>query len=336
MEVVKTQIIIEQQKLLIDQLTTRNLGFISDPELTQITKGILGEIDRVFGVSGFRSALYLSVSAAEGILKHLIQLNWNEASKEKVYPRDKSGKPKKIEDVDLSQCIDICTQISLIPRDLEATYDRLRKFRNYIHPYLELKSASEINIGISQIGIGILNTTLLLFDQLRFIEGSKWRVVTGDPKYLMSNSQLILEEGVLPTNSFIMTDHYTNRDFSLEFDSMVVKDSILNFVYNFSSDESFNMIRIDKRDYPDDGLLECYGKYKWKKISRFNNPPRRSEYRHHVIVKVRGTSLEFNVDSEKLELVAGNWNYDPKKSIGFFNELKKVDISSLTVGVQIS
>jgi hypothetical protein len=329
MELAKTQIIIEQHKLLIDQLTSRNLGFISDPELAQITAELLDEIDRVFGTSGFRSALYLSVSAVEGILKHLIQLNWDEASKALAYPKD-NGKPRKIEKVDLMDCIKICTEISLIPKELETTYQRLREFRNYIHPYLELKYVSEINIGISQIAIGILNTTLLLFNQLRFIEGTKWKVITGNPQYTLLNSQLSLEKMPFPrTNSFIITDHYIHKDFTLEFDVEIVRGAIFNVVYNYSSEKSFNMIRIDKRKMSDDGLLECIDKYQWRKKCEFRTRPDPSVNKHHIFVKISGNSLEFNVDGIPLEPLIGDWQYDPKKSIGFFNEVIKVDITSL-------
>lgn len=68
-----------RDRLTIDQLTTRELGFVSDPDLALIIEDLLNEIDRVFSVSGFRSALYLSISAVEGILKHALKLNPHKA-----------------------------------------------------------------------------------------------------------------------------------------------------------------------------------------------------------------------------------------------------------------
>jgi hypothetical protein len=156
-----------KDRLIIDQLTTRELGFISDPDLALIIEDLLDEIDRVFSVSGFRSALYLSISAVEGILKHALKLNSDKALQASVYPQDTSGSQKEIDDLSLFECIPVCSEILLIPADLKTTYDQLRQFRNYIHPELELSSAYKINIGVSLLAIGILNITLLHFDKLR-------------------------------------------------------------------------------------------------------------------------------------------------------------------------
>jgi hypothetical protein len=110
----------------------------------------------------------------------------------KPFPTDKKGKKKNIEQLTLFECIPICSKLSLIPPDFESTYDQLRQFRNYIHPERELSSKYNINIGISQLGIGILNMTLLHFNKLRFIEGGTWRVISGKPQYSLVNRQKVL------------------------------------------------------------------------------------------------------------------------------------------------
>jgi len=133
-----------ENRLTIDKLTTKDLGFVSDPDLLLIIEDLLDEIDKVYAVSGFRSALYLSVSAVEGILKHVLKLNSQDAFGANSYPTNKSGNPKNIEDLSLFECIPICKEISLIPQNLETTYDQLRQFRNYIHPELELTSEYKI------------------------------------------------------------------------------------------------------------------------------------------------------------------------------------------------
>lgn len=318
-------------KLLIDQLTTRELGFISDPDLTLIIEDILNEIDRVFSVSGFRSALYLSISAVEGILKHILELNLKEAKLSSKYPKNKNGTPKKIEDLTLFECIPICSAISLIPPELRTTYDHLRQFRNYIHPKLELSSKYKINIGISELGIGILNITLLHFDKLRFIEGSIWKVISGNPKYTLSDNQLILPRYKTRTHSFIITDYFTNKNFGFEFNALLSEGAIINFVYNFSSDDSFNMIRIDKRKSPDDGLLICTDKLHWRKKSKFKVSPTASVYNHKILIKVVNNSLKFKVDDDELEPKEGSWDYNPNMQIGFFNEERKVTIEKIKI-----
>jgi len=328
-----------KDRLTIDQLTTRELGFVSDPELALIIEDLLDEIDRVFSVSGFRSALYLSMSAVEGILKHALKLNSKKALQTPAYLKIKSKNPKKkkIKDLDLFDCIPICSELSLIPKDLETTYNQLREFRNYIHPERELSSAYKINIGISELGIGILNTTLLHFDKLRFIEGGTWKVISGNPQYTLSNRQLSLMKHQTPTDSFLITEGFINQDFTLEFDVNVPEGSILNFVYNFSAEDNYNMIRIDKRRSPDktkprdDGLFICPDKFHWPKRSNFKSSPDINRNSHNISIKASGKSLEFIVDGSELKPKKGAWNYDPCKSIGFFNQLQRVKIENFKI-----
>lgn len=321
----------KEGKLEINQLTTRKIGFISDPALQLIILDLLKEIDNVFGVSAFRSALYLSVSAMEGILKHVLKLNQIKAQKWSKYPKVK-GKLKKIEDLNLFECIPICSEISLIPQWLEKTYDQLRVFRNYIHPELELLSRDNINIGISEIAIGILNNTLLHLDCFRFIEGATWKVISGCPAYSLSNSKLrLLRVSGVRTCSFITTKHYMKQDFNIEFDAIFHGRGILNFVYNFASEENFLMIRIDKREKCDDGLLVCTKKHFWRTKAKFIKSPDLDNYEHRIYIKIVGNSLEFNVDGSKLQIENGNWDYNPAMGIGFFNEGLEVDIENLRV-----
>lgn len=323
------------ERLTIDQLTTRELGFVSDPGLAAIIRDLLDEIDRVFSVSGFRSTLYLSISAVEGLLKHALKLN-----SKKVLGANSFPTGKKIEDLTLFQCIPICSELSLIPPEFTNTYDQLRQFRNYIHPERELSSRYNINIGISQLGIGILNMTLLHFNKLRFIEGGTWRVISGEPQYSLVNRQLVLPRYKFPSYPFIVTDYFIKSDFILEFEVDVPEDAIMNFVYNFSSEDSFNMIRIDKRKDRndatkprDDGLLVCNDKLHWRKKSEFISSPDLARHRHAISIQVSGSSLKFIVDGSEVNLRDNTWDYDPDKSIGFFNELQRVNIEGLKITI---
>jgi len=322
-------------RLTIDELTTRELGFFSDPSLAAIIRDLLDEIDRVFSVRGYRSALYLSISAVEGVLKHALNLNSKKALNAQSFPAG-----KQIEDLTLFQCIPICSELSLIPPEFENTYDQLRQFRNYIHPERELSSKYNINIGISQLGIGILNLTLLHFNKLRFIEGTTWRVISGDPQYSLVNRQLVLPSHKFPSYPFIVTDYFINSDFILEFAVDVPEGAIMNFVYNYSSEDSYNMIRIDKRKDRndetkprDDGLLVCNEKLRWKPKSKFISSPDLTRHRHEITIQVSGSSLKFIVDGSELRPQRYTWDYDLNKSIGFFNELQRVNLEGLKITI---
>ena len=333
-----------KERLTIDLLTTRELGFVSDPDLRIIIEDLLDEIERVFSVSGFRSALYLSISAVEGILKHAIKLNSEKANNSisKLKIKTKCGAPKKKKDLNLFECISVCDDIKLIPQDLKATYDQMRQFRNYIHPERELSSANKINIGISEIGIGILNATLLHFDKLRFIEGGTWKVVSGNPQYTLSNQQLILPGNGFPQHSFhscLVTDHFKNRNFNLELTVNVPDGAMLNFLYNFTGEDDFRMIRIDKRKSRDktkpldDGLFYCSEKLRWPKISGFEASPDINQNSHKLLIEVSGNSLKFSVDGTELKPATGAWDYDPDKQIGFFNQIHQVKVENFMLNI---
>ena len=321
----------KEGKLVINKLTTRKIGFISDPKLRLIILDLLQEIDNVFGVSAFRSTLYLSVSAIEGILKHVLQLNQIKAQKSSSYPKTRR-KPKKIEDLSLFECINICADLSLIPSWLEKTCNQLRMFRNYIHPELEVITNDKINIGISEIAIGILNNTLLSLDCFRFIEGATWKVISGNPTYSLSNSKLRLSrESNERTYSFIITDHYVGKSFNIEYDAIFHGPGILNFVYNYQSEESFFMIRIDKREKYNDCLLECLKKHFWQIKNNFVMNTEKGVNKHRINIKIDNSSLEFIVDGSPIKIEGRDWNYNPNMGIGFFNEGLDVDIENLCI-----
>src|SRR4030042_875609 len=69
------------------EATSKDLNFLSDPELAQIIKTILAEIDSLAIIRAHRSMLYLSMSTLEGILSNVLALNINKIQTFPSYPK---------------------------------------------------------------------------------------------------------------------------------------------------------------------------------------------------------------------------------------------------------
>ena len=78
------------------EATSKDLYFLSDPELAQIIRTILMEIDSLAIISAHRSMVYLSMSTLEGILSNVLALNINKIKTFPSYPKKKGGSPKDI------------------------------------------------------------------------------------------------------------------------------------------------------------------------------------------------------------------------------------------------
>lgn len=306
------------------QLTIKDLGFISDPALERILRSILEEIDRVYLAEGYRSTLYLSISAVEGVLNHVINLNASLAQ-----PLTK----RAISNLKLADLIKLCSSLGLIPSELEKTYEELRKSRNFIHPEAELKAKKSIHIGLCQLAMGILNTTLKELETKRFIDGTIWSVVSGRPTYLLLNKQLKLEFVHFPTESNIMTENLKSKDFQISFDLTIPPNSILNFIYNIESDERFWMARLDTRSPSDDGVLICFNKFQWHTKQRFVVSPQIINNKCLVNISFVEGVFSFSVDNVPLQVVGGNWNFDPSKPAGFFNECSTVNLENFSIKI---
>jgi hypothetical protein len=315
------------------KLTETKIGFISDPALGDILLNILGEIDRVYLAEAYRSTLYLSISAVEGILKHVIKLNLSLAQSLPSYP-SKKGNPKKFEKLSLQDSIKICSSISLIPAEFEKTYDELRKLRNFIHPDVELASQKNIHLGMSQIALGLLNTSLEHLQTKRFIDKSIWTVKTGNPSYNLANKTVKLDAfPASPTHSFMLTDSLLKKDFEITSELFIPSNAILNFVYNFQSEDDFLMARIDTRSPNDDGLFVCPSRFQWRKKSEYQTKPSITANKCLVKISFIKGSFLFTIDGNKLQFNSCDWDFNPDRPLGFFNQLDFVTLQSFSVKI---
>jgi hypothetical protein len=305
------------------------LTFISDSKLRAILTDILTEVDKIARVGAQRSTVYLTMSTLEGILTHVIELNAANAAK--YYPKtSKTGIPRKLESLHFIDKIKIAEQLGFIEKELYETFQKMRRLRNYLHPYAELRTPDDrIDLGISQISLGLLNHVLENLKKYRFIKGNLWTVLAGEPIYESLSDKIEFRRGG-PLHSFLYTKAFTGRELAVSFNLNISGDGLLNFIFNYESDSTFSMLRLDARDSNQSGILECRHYHEWKYVTKF--PLSLSTITpNKVEIVCRTTNFDLKVNDSIVPITGQYGKFDLSKPIGFFNEVTSLSIDSLGI-----
>ena len=219
------------------EATSKDLYFLSDPELAQIISTILSEIDSLAIINAHRSMVYLSMSTLEGILSNVLGLNINKIKNPPFsYPREKSGALKDFDKLVLAEKIELAKDLGVIAPEFYDTFKKFKEFRNYMHPLAELKDKHPLDIGLGQIALGLMNHTISKLEKIRFIEEKIWEVISGIPLY--DSSQKKIEFKLfrpLRTHSFLVTEDYSGNNIEVNFNLHIGEDAVFNFVFNYEN-----------------------------------------------------------------------------------------------------
>lgn len=310
-------------------MTLKSLAFISDSKLRQILTDILLEIDNISLIGAARSTLYLSMSTLEGILTQLIEINLSTATP--YFPKNKVGSPKKIDDLVFDEKITIAKELGFIEKEYYEIFQKMKNFRNYMHPYAELKDSEKIDLGASQISLGILNHILNTLGGLRFIQNQTWEVISGNPTYESSADRIEFNRGNTRTHSFIITKGFIGKEVDITFDLTLSNNGLLNFVYNYERDSTFNMLRFDGRNENDNGYLFCKHHAEWDYIEKF-------KYKLNINISnkisIRCSANKFTViiNDKEIQFINNVYQkFDANLQIGFFNELSSLTVNTLKI-----
>lgn len=317
----------------IRDATNKDLNFLSDPELAEIIRTILAEIDSLAIVNAHRSMVYLSMSTLEGILSNVLALNMKKIKAFASYPdKPTGGGKKKFGDLVLDDKIRIARQLGIIAPEFFDTFKKFKTFRNYIHPLAELKKKQPLDIGLGQIALGLLNHTLSKLERIRFVDERIWRVLSGTPVY--TKSQKIIEFKAvrpIPTNSFIVTGDYVGSNLEVSFDLHMGAYHLFNFVFNYENDERYHMLRFETRPNEFSGILHCDHKYAWQLIEEYKSKwDIKTAQPNGVRIRIDSGNLRVYLNGDEL-LKGKQIPWDNQKSIGFFNEVSSVYISNLSL-----
>jgi hypothetical protein len=314
------------------EATSKDLNILSDPELAQIIKTILAEIDSLAIIRAHRSMLYLSMSTLEGILSNVLALNFNKIRTFTSYPKKKGGALKDIDDLVLAEKIVIARDLGIIAPEFFDTFNKFKEFRNYMHPLLEVKSKHPLDIGLGQIALGLMNHTMSRLEKMRFIEEKIWRVISGIPVY--NSGQNIIEFKLfypISTHSFIITEDYASHNIDINFDLHIGEDAVFNFVFNYENEERFHMLRFETRKSEFSGVLHCEHKYAWRLIEEYNSKWNiKTAEPNKVSIRIDSANLKVYFNGKE-ELSSKSIPCDNNKYVGFFNEVNNVYISNLSI-----
>lgn len=310
-------------------MTLKSLAFISDSKLRRILVDILSEIDNVSLIGAARSTLYLSMSTLEGILTHLIIINKSNAE-QYFPPKGRGGGQKKLHDLSFDDKILVANKLKFIKDEYYEIFKEMKKFRNFMHPIVELKANDQIDLGASQVSLGILNHTLNTLGGLRFIRNNVWKVISGEPTYELSSDVIEFKRGNTRTDSFIVTENFVGKEINVEFDLTLSGSGLLNFVYNYEQDSTFDMLRFDARNENDNGFLHCKHYAEWEYLEKFNYPLNKN-IPNKISIRCSADKFNIAINNQKIELVKVNQctKFDKNKRIGFFNELASLTVNKL-------
>ena len=85
------------------------------------------------------ATIMLCGSFLEGLLLGIAQKRPEKFNRSGMSPKDTNGKPKAFKDWTLAQFIDVACDTKLLGLDVKKFSHVLRDFRNYIHPYQQMK-----------------------------------------------------------------------------------------------------------------------------------------------------------------------------------------------------
>lgn len=136
-------------------------------ELTagQVIADRMGEIDRALEADAPLAVIFLVGSTIEGLLSELAMGHRTEFLGSPVVPTSK-GKTKPLDQWKLSELIAVARERGVLSEDVAKHADRVRNFRNYIHPRQQLKEGFAPRIETARIAQQVLKGVLSDLEQL--------------------------------------------------------------------------------------------------------------------------------------------------------------------------
>jgi len=130
-----------------------------DPKFVPILESRLVEAERCLPHSPL-AAIMLCGSFLEGLLLGIANKKPADFNKSPQAPKDENGKPKHFRDWSLSQLIDVAHSLGILRLDVKNFSQQLRNFRNYIHPYQQIKEGFHPDRHTAEICIAVVKAAI--------------------------------------------------------------------------------------------------------------------------------------------------------------------------------
>jgi len=159
---------IEQQtsELKEDDFVRREFSDISiekiglDGIITDVLTSRFGEIQKCFNAKSWLSAIIMAGSTLEGLLLGLASSRPKLFNTSSSSPKGEDGKVKQFYLWTLSDFINVAAEIGFLNEDVKKFSHALRDFRNYIHPFEQMRSNFFPDERTAKICLQVLNAAI--------------------------------------------------------------------------------------------------------------------------------------------------------------------------------
>ncbi|MBL4788355.1 MAG: hypothetical protein JKY60_04690 [Kordiimonadaceae bacterium] len=131
-----------------------------EESLRPILKTRLNEALATMNAKAHLSTIFMCGSILEGALLGVSQSHPSRFNKSRTSPKDDDGKVLPFHKWSLAQLIDTACDIQLIGLDVKKFSHALRDFRNYIHPYEQMRSGFSPDAHTARICLQVLKAAL--------------------------------------------------------------------------------------------------------------------------------------------------------------------------------
>jgi len=109
---------------------------IGEPALGTVLVGRWQEAQKCMDAGAHLSAIVMMGSVLEGVLLAKAEANLPLVNKASAAPKDRTGKPRPLQDWSLSALIDVAYEVGWLQVDVKRFSHSLRGSRNIVHPYV--------------------------------------------------------------------------------------------------------------------------------------------------------------------------------------------------------
>lgn len=131
-----------------------------ETQAVPIVESRLAEARQAFGAGAYLSVIFLCGSVLEAVLLSAAQKEPARFNQAVGSPKTHEGKVKPFHEWSLSQLIDVACDVGLLKLDVKKFSHSLREFRNYIHPYEQMKSRFTPDVHTAKVCFQVLKAAL--------------------------------------------------------------------------------------------------------------------------------------------------------------------------------
>lgn len=128
--------------------------------VTEVLNHRIIEIEKCFAGSAPLGVILLAGSTLEGIFLGLANKYPQQFNSASASPKDSIGEVKQFHNWSLNSFIDVAKELGLVQYDTQQFSHSLRDFRNYIHPYEQMRSGFKPRIQTAKISLQVLKAAI--------------------------------------------------------------------------------------------------------------------------------------------------------------------------------